>query len=43
MIAGSQSADSGDRLVAVETIAGISLPPQVKRIRSGVSISAISQ
>ncbi len=37
---GSQSADSGNRLAAIEPIAGISLPLQDKLIISGMPISA---
>ncbi len=37
---GSQSADSGNRLAAIEPIAGISLPLQDKLIINGVPISA---
>jgi hypothetical protein len=39
----SQPADSGNRLAAIVSTAGISLPLQFKRISSGKPISAISQ
>jgi hypothetical protein len=39
----SEPADSGNRLAAIVSIAGISLPLQIKRIISGTPISAISQ
>jgi hypothetical protein len=42
-IAESQSSDSGNRLAANLSIAGISIPVQIKEIRSGMPISAISQ
>jgi hypothetical protein len=40
---GSQPADSGNRLAAIVSIAGISLPLKIKRIISDAPISAISQ
>jgi hypothetical protein len=43
LIAGSQPADSGKRLAAIEPIVGLSLPQQFKRISSGMLISAISK
>jgi hypothetical protein len=36
-------ADSGNRLAAIVSIAGLSLPLQFKQIRGGMPISAISQ
>ncbi len=41
-IAVSQSADSGNGLAAIDPIAGIGLPLQLKQISSGMPISAIS-
>jgi hypothetical protein len=39
----NQPADSGNWLAAIVSIAGISLPLQIKQIISGTPISAISQ
>jgi hypothetical protein len=43
LIAVSQPADSGNTLDAILSITGISLPLQIKRMISGMPISAISQ
>ncbi len=40
---GSQSADSGSKLAAIVSIAGISLPLQLKRFSSDMPIFAITQ
>ncbi len=37
---GSQPADSGNRIAAIEPIAGISLPLQCKQISSSMPVSA---
>jgi hypothetical protein len=41
LIAESQTADSRNRLAATESIAGISLPLQIKQVSSDMAISAI--
>jgi hypothetical protein len=43
LIAVSQSADGRNRLAAIVSIVGISLPLQFKQISGGTPISAISQ
>jgi hypothetical protein len=43
LIALSQSADSGNGLAAIDELAGIGLPLQLKQISSGMPKSAISQ